>query len=316
MSELVNFMFGDDRPAVPVSKFINTSGLMLPNSQIVTVDGESTPVGYLSNSSLNLYRNCQKAFEFKYIHKEKSPPSLAMAEGSAVHKALEVILTPRVEGTKLAEEEAGIQCFRDTLNQKITTEEIEIDEDVNLGTTIDLNIGLIRQFYKTVAPTLNPVSLEEMVITHVPIRGTSGGIKMVLFIDMIDNTEKGKSVIDFKTGRVSKNLNDVVTDAQLTLYSMATKIPQVGFMSLKKGTLGKAGGVSEKTGRPLKGRPGNPPEISRVEIRKTIKDYENLTEDISTAAKSISAGYFDRTGRGTWMCTKKFCPHFTKCMGL
>ena len=319
----VYYSFGPDRESVHAKEFINTSGLAVPVGQEVVIDGQKVRTGYYSNSSLDSYRRCQKYFDYKYIQKLPTHQGLAMIEGSSVHKAVEDILRPKVGNPtgQLGSVEEAIQAFRDTFENRIADERTVLsDEDkAGLGKTVDLNVELIKKFHKELAPVMVPVAVEKMFIVKVPIKGTLGFMPVMGFIDFIEMTfDHGKFIWDFKTGKHPKKAIDIKTNNQLTLYSMAENIPWVGFINLKKGTQGKPGGISDKTGKQLKGKAGILTLIEKVvgeESHKTVTDYERITEDISACVRSINAGFFDRTGRGSYLCNKTYCPFYDKCLG-
>lgn len=312
------YTFRDRCPPVAMEDFVNTSGMKLPNEKVLVKEGVTVKSGYLSNSAIGDYRKCQRYFKFKQIDRIPTKSSAAMATGSAIHYGAEITLTPKVgnPGAALPPWEEVRDLLRTDIRKRYDNENLDDEDKATLGRELDLCVRLMHEFYLRTAPKLNPVSLEEMFITEIPILGTSGSIKCMGFIDLVDQmTPTRQSVIDFKTGKMLKTVNDIITDQQMILYSMAKKIPDVAFITMTKGSLGKAGGVSEKTGKPLKGRAGTAPKIVRIDGVKTISDYQKLTEDISSITKSINAGYFDRSGRGTWLCSEKACAYFHKCLG-
>src|SRR5512136_1904926 len=51
--------------------------------------GFKLPVGYASNSQVEMYLRCPRQYEFRYVKKISRPPSVAATQGSGIHHALE-----------------------------------------------------------------------------------------------------------------------------------------------------------------------------------------------------------------------------------
>ena len=57
------------------------------------------PGGAFSHSQYDTFKACGRSYEFKYIKGRKSPPSPAMARGTAIHAAIEAALRAKVAGS-------------------------------------------------------------------------------------------------------------------------------------------------------------------------------------------------------------------------
>ena len=110
-------------------------------------------------------------------------------------------------------------------------------------------------------------------------------------------------ITDHKCG-MAKSYETARTNQQLTLYSMATNTPVVGFDSL---TLGTTGGKN-----PAKATPA---VVHKYFARRTEKDYEELTNDFNAIIGGISEGRFDKSGMDNPMvCSPTLCAYYsTKC---
>lgn len=192
--------------------------------------------------------------------------------------------------------------------------------------------GYIQKEYARV----NPQSIEDLVVYHFPLH-TGGTVPIVGFIDLIEKTDfmadyynevyatkedmdadakdyakktiksidTGEAMItDHKCG-MAKSYEDARTDQQLTLYSLAKKIPVVGFNSI---TLGTTGGK-----RPDRAKPA---VINKIFARRKQKDYEDLTDDFNAIIKGISSGIYDKSGASNSMvCSPTLCPYYSRCFG-
>jgi hypothetical protein len=311
-NKITEYTFGG-RLQIPAENFLNTSGLHMPNEIVLEKDGKKIKCGYYSNSALGTYAGCQKAFEFKYIKKEKGSIGIAAFEGIAVHTALENMLRPKIKKEKPLSKEETLQIFRDDFEK--TTKNAQLDwakHKYSKDTTIDLNIKMLETIYPVVA-TLEPLAVEKHFILPIPIEGTEGSLCMSGFIDLVE-VQKGQNIVtDFKTGSLLKNDMDLLRDTQLTLYSMFEGTGLVSFITMKKGTP-RTTKISPKTGKEIQKSKGVPSEMVRVSGRKSVKDYQRITEDITAMAKSISQGNFARTGKNNPRVCGTHCPFFDKCL--
>lgn len=291
------YTFGDKEVEPQhVSKFVNTSGLNLPNERETTINGEIVKTGYLSHSALNTYKMCQKAYEWKYVLKEPSKPKVAILMGSNVHKVLETALRYKMKHKTLMDfvdlKDMITDQWTDEIDKIGGVSSLDWGEKGSLEASIKMGQDIVNVLYHEAYQKLNPIGVEEIFVYKIPVNG--GELPLMGFVDIIDLVGNDKVVLDFKTGARLKTEDDLETDSQLTLYSMSLGIPRVGFLSA----------ASTKV-----------PKIARLETTKTAFDHQALQEDFAHMANGISQGIFARTGRGTWMCSKTSCDYYTKCVG-
>lgn len=145
-------------------------------------------------SALNNYLRCPLAFFYHNIVRIPSPRNEAMAFGSAVHHALEVLFRKaQAEGSFPAEGElvAAFTQFMATNRELFTA----------AGYTQRLNHGhtVLRNYYRYYAGTWNPIVVVERNIRGVdlddiPLKGK---------LDKIEFDGKKATIVDYKSGNVA-----------------------------------------------------------------------------------------------------------------
>src|SRR3989344_254320 len=169
--------------------------------------------GYFSPSSLTLFEDCQKKFEYKYVYNMPEKKSLSwedMLLGSFVHKVLE-------EGVK-----KNFLELKDFFNLARGLKREEIWEKIDL----DEAEKIINVFFERNKGKYNENSLtEQKLIAEI------AGLKFLGFADRIDRHGELIDIIDYKTGKSvvpAKNRN-----WQLGYYAIAaSKIGKVRRITL------------------------------------------------------------------------------------
>ncbi|MFH1802789.1 MAG: ATP-dependent DNA helicase [archaeon] len=163
-----------EEKAITIEPNISTT---LPRE--IKVSSERT----LSPSALNLFEDCQKKFEYKYVYNmpEKITTSWdAIKMGSFIH----IILEKGVK-SKFTTLEAFINLAKD-LKNKEEWESVELEEA----------LPLIKVFYDRNKNKYSPDSLtEKKLFTEI------SGLKFMGVADRIDHFQDGLEIIDYKTGK-------------------------------------------------------------------------------------------------------------------
>lgn len=142
----------------------------------------------LSGSSVSTFFRCGQQWYYAYVEAIKSPPTLRQALGISVHAAVERNMVQKVwSGTDVDEEEV-----LDTFSTEWNALEGELEDDPKetLAGAKDSGVKIMRMHHKHVAPTIQPVMVEEPVsfdLNNVPYSGT---------IDLVDADQR---VRDWKT---------------------------------------------------------------------------------------------------------------------
>src|SRR5690554_1553873 len=155
-----------------------------------------------SFSRLQLYEQCPQRFYYKYVLGLDEPITKPLALGTAVHKAIELI----IKG--INKEEAIKEGMRECDFHK----EVSVDE--------------VRELVEN-AP-FQKLKGETELYFRLPLFDEENSPVLQGYIDLVD----GNKIVDFKTNRIAYNILD---NYQLALYSWA--ISKLNGFSVVNGTL-------------------------------------------------------------------------------
>lgn len=162
--------------------------LPLTFASLASVPSESFPLPVpekpiFSPSSLLLFTECQKAYEYKYLlhMPDRKPPSWeALQLGSFVHAVIE-------DGVK-----AGYPDFSLFEERALHMHLEPVWKDVQL----DQALGMLRVFYER-----NKNKYAQNSCVEQELRATLGDFQFVGYADRIDIRSTGVEIIDYKTGK-------------------------------------------------------------------------------------------------------------------
>lgn len=251
-------------------------------------DGGQTltlPTPKLSVTQVTMYLKCPIQYEQRYVLGRKTPPGIALIEGSANHAALEWQNLYQISHERIAPLKKVLEVFGDDLSTRVKEVPAEEWRKAAENRNVVFNRGalMLKTYLTTMAPKIKPVAAEQgfdMVVRGLPFQG---------FIDLV---EEG-ALWDYKVvGPTSPYLraSGAEHDLQLTAYSYATKVKRVGFIPLVKGRN----------------------TITPIATVRTRKDHVEFEETVLRVAKAISAGSFPPVAAGAWCCTPKFCGYYGK----
>lgn len=256
------------------------------------------PTGLFSPSQYGLYKQiCAKAYEFKYVLKQRSPPSVAMSKGVVVHDGAEFTHKRLIETRVAPSLEEVRAVIADSFKEK--QKEIVDWEDLQPGKVQDEALSLYGVYHREAVPKLYPIEAEQEVLGHI------GTVPVLVYIDLIDH-EKGPThggvedpgrlvVADMKTSKATWSEADLQKDPQFTAYSLLKNIPTVRVDNL----------VPLKAG----------PKLTQRTALRTSQDYAVLTEDYEEVVDNIKKGSFPRAPIEHWSCGPKGCGYWTQCRG-
>ena len=280
--------------------------------------GRSLPKNYLSFSQISLYQSCAKAYEYRYILGETTSPVMAMALGKAVHKALEVNYEQKVTSHKDLPVKQVLDAFSTEYD-----EQVPLTSDVSSkdkGKIKDLAAKFVKKYQYVYAPHVIPVGVEEEFDVQL-----SETVRIKGFIDLIQEVDaplplteesqlekraeleslpgaaRKKVIVDHKVTTRKKAQHETNDSLQLSIYSMATGIPNVRYDAL----IATPSKMIEEDQRIV--------QTLSYRVPSEIDFYKSV---ILSMAEAISSGAFPKTGQGTWKCSDRFCPHFKQCHGL
>lgn len=242
------------------------------------------PKGYLSASQITKYLSCPQQYYREYIAEEKPEfkRTAAISVGSAVHKLVENKLTSILGMGELEE----VELFNTTdLTPFFTDTDLE-DQEPDYWTNYAKI--LYKTWYKEVGMSIMPTKSEfgfNSLVGDVPVMG---------YIDYVDNSSGRPEICDLKVTKKSKTENDARDSVQLAMYAITQENPCVRFDSVVKTKVPKVG-------------------VARyVYTPSELGYYVDLIGEVAT---NISAGNFPMTSPTQWVCTEKWCSHFSTCRG-
>jgi hypothetical protein len=167
--------------------------------------------------------------------------------------------------------------------------EVDVDEVLR---QFDL---LTQKWDVDLLPEIDPIGVEERIEMDI------AGRKFLMFIDLIQQTERGKQVLDWKVTKKAKGQANTQASLQLSIYAHATQIHNVAFGSLIRATEGK-----ENSWKP------------RVDIHhatRTSKDLDWAMDVLASTIEGIEAEYFPVCSPENFLCSEKYCDFWDMCRG-
>jgi len=254
------------------------------------------PKGYLSVSQVAMYLRCGAAYEYRYVKDIIRAPGVALAEGSAMHKALEVALREKMEKHTIAPISVLRDAWHETWEQK-AKDVVEWGDDGKNSTQsliTSRSEQLIRVYHKEKLPVANPVGVEKRFWTMIGAERTP----VLGYVDLVDaeivNSLPGPTVVDHKVVRAAKSQSETDSDMQLTVYAQTMGTPRVRFDSF----------VKTKT-----------PKIQTTRSIRTQKDFAHVARLFDDVARAISSGTFMACDPTSWNCSPKWCGYYKDCRG-
>ena len=236
---------------------------------------------YQSFSSLATFMRCGMQYKFRYVDGIKTPPAVAMIEGSAGHKGQEVNYSQKIERRK----DLPVNDVLDAVSDEFEVRQPEVEdwEDQQPGKVKDGIVNLMKYVHKMHFPKVQPVKVEEQYVVDV------NGHKLKAYLDLLDETP---AVRDAKFTKRAKSQSDANNDLQLTIYSYCAKTENVVFDCMIKGPK---------------------PRVAVVAGTRDKRDWQRLELLVPSLIQTINAGLFMPADPAHWCCTEKFCGYWFRC---
>lgn len=244
------------------------------------------PRDYISASQLNMYLRCPAQYYFRYIQGLIIPPKSALTKGKAVHKGQEVNYKQKIE----TQEDMKLSDVQEIVANEFETlaPETEWEKEEDPGKVKDETISLASLYHTEVAPTVQPMLVEEEVLIDIP------GGKLKGFIDLVDMNEY---IRDTKTTARTPSQDIINKSLQLSAYSLAYRKemdrPEAG---VKLDYL-----VNTKT-----------PKVVTLEGKRTEQDIQRFISITSRVMDAIQKGVF-YPNQDNFMCSEKDCGYWYEC---
>ena len=248
-------------------------------------------------SHINTWLDCRQRFYRSYILGEKIPPSIAIARGRSVHKAIEKNMASKFTTGELLPLEQVKDIARDSITEIFKEEEIRLDpkevqmgEGAAKGKAVDTVIDLSALHHLKIAPAIEPTGIEKPWTLELDGYPYSLGGR----IDLIDS---GTILRDTKTKSMKPNQREVDAMIQLTVYSLAMKVNEGINPNIKVDYL-----IATKT-------PGH----ETLSTKRTDKNFDALFNLLDAFFQSLENEDFGPCNPTSWICSPVYCGYYNSC---
>lgn len=245
---------------------------------------------HVSHSQISMWIRCPRQWEYRYQKGVKLVPSGPLVEGGCYHDTLEFNFKQKIETKTDYSVDDWMDIFSTFWDKRLAEEEVGW-EDNKPDDLKEEGIRLVREYALNVAPTIQPVKVEETYYSDV------AGVTFICRIDL--ETDTGL-IIDHKTSARKYSQIDVDYDIQASAEAFVLNRP-IMFENH----------VAVKTARPL---------IQIVGSARTIEDINWWFGMASRVVLQMKTGVappksIDAFGKAGWWCSRKFCDNFDDCRG-
>lgn len=166
----------------------------------------------ISASQAGSYKRCPQAWAYRYVDGIKLAPSWAI-KGRGQHKGLAHNFSQKVETREDRPVAEVLDVFRAEVDEAFgsTREEVLLFPGESKGKIVDDGVAGLTAYQTTLAPTIQPVMVEERVEATLPNGDTLLGI-----LDLVDD---GLRIRDSKFPADAMRPAELVYEAQPPLYS-------------------------------------------------------------------------------------------------
>ena len=257
----------------------------------------------ISYSQMRMYKQCPKAYEYRYVDGIKGVMPGRVKVGSAFDKAANEMLRQRMDD-KPVDEEAGIGAaleYWNAPNEDFDETDIAGDDDL-----MGKMMSAIREYAALAAQT------DVQYVQHFLEYSLTPDVLLIGNIDLVEmSAEAGgliitdnKSTMKKRSGRYSHDIAAI--DEQLTIYTAGMAATQ------DEPVVGRGWNVVD-IGRKTPGRIETI-QVKDANVDKTIElanGYARAT--LAMMENSCESGSFAPLGRGTWACSDKYCEFYARC---
>lgn len=248
--------------------------------------GLALPKDYISVSQINMYLRCPAQYMFRYERGIVLPPKTPLTKGKCVHKGIETNYSQKIDTF----EDLKLSDVQDAVSTEFEVAKSETDfEDNDPGKVKDEAISLVTLYHKEVAPTVQPLAVEQKVEVEL------GDTKLLGFIDVIDSEGY---IRDTKTASKTPSADEATKSLQLTAYSLAYRVLYGGDEAgVKLDYL-----IQTKT-----------PKTVTLTAQRTEKDIARFENIMAAVARAIDSQNYYPNPTG-FMCNERMCGYHHLCM--
>ena len=251
----------------------------------------------LSISRLNMLNRCPMQYQHRYVDGIVAPPGVALIVGKGTHRANASDLLAKMDSGDLLSGEEVKAIAADATTREWDAQEVALDDDEKVegvdkvkGAAIDRSVSLATLYHEEIAPTIEPIGIEQQFTLPLP-----SGDELTGFIDVNTATK----IRDGKTSGKSPVADAADQSLQLTGYIWA-EWEASGRQTIKTGSLDYL--VSLKK-----------PKAVVLETTRTEQDFSRLHARLDVASQMIRAGLFPPCDPGQWCCSPKWCGYWNHC---
>lgn len=245
-------------------------------------------MSHLSASSIDTFLRCQQQWAFRYIEDIKSPPGIALVQGSSFHDAAEANDSHKMLTGDDLPLEAVLDFGRDQF--EVRSQEVEDWDGRTPGEVVDETLGLVGAYHTELAPTVQPLATE----LRIDLMEPEWEIPLIGYVDVV--TPQGP--IDRKTSGKRKTQTDLDRNLQAAIYQLDAH---------RKGEPEAfAWHVAVKTKHPMTQVLVRP----EADHAHTVRFVSRVQESIVLAVRS---GVFLPAQPDSWGCSERFCGYWSIC---
>jgi hypothetical protein len=247
----------------------------------------------LSGSSLNIFMECPKQWEYAYIWAKRMAPSYKMALGIAAHDAVEQGLRFLKRTGMYPPDRFWIDAF-DTSWDLVTKDTRPKNNQPAESADAHKRSGqqAVGFYARQIAPTLDIVAFEEPMAITINDHVWTGTI------DLIDRMPDGRL-----------RLRDHKFTAKRPDSTDRYKRPMIGYYLGATAKFGEIAAV--QVDYIVRGTRDKPPTFIPILMEISQQDILDFATDVEEAVTSIEAGRFPPLGNQTLAC--RWCPYRKVC---
>jgi hypothetical protein len=279
------------------------------------------PHDYLSATQIGVYMSCPRRYYYRYILDRSTTSSSSLVMGRLIHKVIELTLRDYIE---LDFEVPSAEFMQDTLSDEFADHVKQIDEWVNKyqdhgnpAPAFESEARELAELYRRERiGKLRPRMVEHKFRTVIGDK-----VPFVGYIDIIDRdleleeaykvgaskeAQRTDAIRDIKVVGKKYGQHRVMNSLQLSLYAGAMGVYRVGFDLVVRST------GSSRSKHRIVAQPEDTDDHVNVRSVEEIVWAQEVALDV---AEAISKDHFPRCEPEMWVCSEKWCDHYSECRG-
>lgn len=252
----------------------------------------------ISFSKVSTYLMCGELYRRVYECRDIRPPGMVLLRGRSFHRGAAKNFKQKKDTGKdmpkfqiIEKMDATFDYERRKDGCRLTREEQSIGKNKVLGQTRDCIRNLGEIFADRFAPSVQPEWVEEKKV----LKLADADIELVSVLDL---ATRNKEIIEMKTASRNWSQQKTDIDMQLTFESLMFR----AITGEEPARIQLAAFVAKSK-----------PDIQQLYTRRTIRDYQVLTNVLNRAMEGIQKGIFLPCERGHWKCNPKYCGFWYDC---